>query len=161
MTAQQLNASILRYWSVIIGVLVGAVLIPVVQTEWESWRTERRIIAEQGTPVVKAKAEILEREPGMVILRVTGEKLRECKLVGTQAFSVRDSVMTPAWMEREWPMPLSLTPRPIGPFDMGMIKVWPVGDDADEVVLYVLHTCGTHNVEVRSTLARVNLNGNK
>lgn len=161
MTIQQLNASILRYWSVIIGVLVGAVLLPVVQTEWSSFSTARRILAEQGTPVVNAAAEIRRRESGAVVLHVTGEKLRDCKLIGTQAFSVRKSVMTSARMEREWPFPLALTHRPIGPFDMGMIKVWPVGDDADEVVLYVLHTCGTHNVEVRSTLARVNLNGNK
>lgn len=161
MTSQQLNASILRYWSLILGVIVGAVLLPVVQTEWASWRTERRIIAEQGTPVVKASAGILRREPGAVVLHVTGVKLRDCKLVGTQAFSVRQSVMTPARMEREWPFPLTLTPRPIGPFDMGRVRVWPVGDDAEEVVLYALHTCGAHNVEVRSTLARVNLNDDK
>lgn len=158
MTSQQFNASILRHWSVILGLIVGAVLLPVMQTEWASWRIERRIIAEQGTPVVKASAEILHREPGAVVLHITGEKLRDCKLVGTQAFSVRNAVMTAARMEREWPMPLVLTPRPIGPFDMGRIRVWPVGDDAEEVVLYALHTCGSHNVEVRSTLARVNLN---
>lgn len=158
MTSQQLNASILRYWSVIIGLAVGAVLLPVVHEEWQSLRIEQNIIAEHGTPVIRASATLIRRETDSVVMHVTGVKLRDCKLVGMQAFSVRNSVMTAAKMELDGHVPIAMIQRPIGPFDMGAVRVWPVGMDADEVVLYEMHTCGPQNVEIRSTLARVVLN---
>lgn len=149
-----------RHWSILAGVAIGVLLIPVISAEWQAWRHERQILAEQGTPVVQASAVIVERKPDAVLLRVTGVKVRDCKLVGTQAFSVHQSVMSIARMERVGgPVPINLTPRPVGPFDMGVIRVWPVTNEADEVVLYALHTCGPLNIEVRSTLARVALNG--
>ena len=111
--------------------------------------------------MVQATATIIRREADAVVLRVTGVKLRDCKLVGTQAFSVRNSVMTAATMERHGPIPIAMIPRPVGYFDMGEVRVWPVGADAEEVVLYALHVCGAKEIEVRSTLARVGLNDNK
>lgn len=152
-------AIIRHHWSIFLGLAVGAVLIPVVNEEWKTWRHDVRIAAEQGTPVVEATATILRRDEDSVILHVTGHKLRDCKLVGTQAFSVKNSVMMVARMQRSGELPIDLTPRPVGAFDMGAVRVWPVGQDADEVVLYALHTCGALNIEVRSTLARVALNG--
>lgn len=150
--------SIIRnHWSIGAGFLAGIFLLPVISEEYGAWRDTRALIAEQGTPVVQAEAVIVSREASAVVLRVTGVKLRDCKLVGTQAFSVTRSVMTTARMEREGPVPINMIPRPIGPFDMGEVRVWPVGVNADEVVLYALHTCGTRNIEVRSTLARVKL----
>jgi len=150
-----------RHWSVLLGMTVGAVLLPVVHEEWTTWRIERAIIAEQGQPVVQASATIIRREADAVVLHVTGVKLRDCKLVGTQAFSVRNSVMLAAKMERSGPVPVAMIQRPVGAFDMGEVKVWPVNLDAEEIVVYALHTCGAQNIEVRSTLARVGLNDNK
>lgn len=152
-------ARVRQNWSVFLGIAVGVVLLPIVNEEWRAWRTDIRIAAEQGTPVVDASAVIIGRDADSVILHVTGTKLRDCKLVGTQAFSVRDSIMTVAKMQRTDLLPIDLTPRPIGPFDMGAVRVWPVSLEADEVVLYALHTCGPLQIEVRSTLARVRLNG--
>lgn len=150
---------IFRHWSAILGLIVGIGFIPVISQEWQSWRLEQQTADEQGTPVVQAEASIVRREPDAVVLRVTGVKLRDCKLVGTQAFSVINSVMTAAKMERAGPVPIAMIPRPVGPFDMGEVRVWPVGMEAEEVVLYALHTCGSRNIEVRSTLARVALRG--
>lgn len=154
--------SLRHHWSIGAGLLIGFILLPIIQTEWHEYKETQDMLAEQGTPVVAASAVIVDREPDAVLLSVKGVKLRDCKLVGTQAFSVREAVMSIAKLERVGgPVPINLTPRPVGPFDMGIIRVWPVGSDADEVVLYALHTCGLRNIEVRSTLARVNLHDDK
>lgn len=105
--------------------------------------------------MVQASAEIIKRDHDSIVLHVTGTKLRECRLVGTQAYSVMNKVMSVARMERVYPFALEYVQRPVGPFDMGHVRVWPVGSSAQEVVLYALHTCGAKNIEVRSTLARV------
>lgn len=158
MNAKQLTTKASNHWSIIVGLVLGAVFIPIFQDEWAAWRMERNLISEQGTPVVQASAEIIKRDHDSVVLHVTGTKLRDCKLVGTQAYSVMNKVMSLARMERVYPFPLEYVQRPVGPFDMGHVRVWPVGSSAHEVVLYALHTCGAQTIEVRSTLARVALN---
>jgi hypothetical protein len=146
-----------QHWSIAVGVVVGLVLLPVVSTEWQAWRAETKMIAEQGTPVIRETAAVIvARDDESVTVRVTGEKVRDCRLIGLQAFSVHHSVMLPARMKRLG-AELHPIPRPPGPFDMGDVTVWPVSTEAQALVLYALHTCGPQGIEVRSTLARVTL----
>ena len=155
-----MTASIHRFliptWHMLAGLLIGALLMPIAYREWDAWRDSSAMLAERGTPVIQSSGRIVERSADSVVVHITGEKLRDCKIVGIQGFSLNLSgVMTAASIVKLTAHLPQLTDRPVGPFDAGFWRIWPVSADARKVRVYVLHAC--NGVEVRSILAEVAL----
>ena len=148
-----------QHWAVFVGLIVGALILPGADDAWQKWRFEREREAEQSTPVVVASGKIVERTATSVLIHITGTKLRECRFMGLQAYTVdTGGVMTAAQLERVG-VPMMAHSRPLGPFDAGTFRVWPLVDDARGVTIYVSYQCGVH--EVRALLAQVALNDNR
>lgn len=145
-------------WHLFAGLIVGAVLIPIVAREWDEWRDESHRQEQIATPVIKTHVEIAGRDAESVTVHITGEKLRPCNFVGLQAYAIdAEGVMTLANISR----PDSTSPppvtRPVGRFDAGLWRIWPLDVRAQSVRVYVVHSC--NGVDVRSVFAQVSIRG--
>lgn len=145
-------------WHLFAGLIVGAILIPIVAREWDGWRDEVHRQEQISTPVIKTQVEIAGRDAASVTIHVTGEKLRACVFVGLQAFAIdKSGVMTLANIARPdntGPRPVT---RPVGRFDAGLWRIWPLDVDADSVRVYIVHNCD--GVDVHSVFAQVAIRG--
>lgn len=156
MTALHRHSHGLLSWHMLAGVMLGAIVIPLLHTEFAAWRESARITQQRGTPVVRASARVVEQVSDSVVVHITGQKLRDCAIVGLQAFALdRSGVMAAATLTKVGAT-APLVNRPVGPFDAGWWRVWPTGTTAQRVRIYVTHTCA--GVDVRSVLAEVDLN---
>jgi len=114
---------------------------------WVAW--------DHTAPVVVAKGELVSREPDNVVIRLAGEKKRECRYVGIQAYSkMQDDTLRDASIRRVDQMANENT-RPLGKFDMGVWDIRPT-TGATAVEVYVQHSCRAG--DLRSTkMAEVKL----
>lgn len=92
-------------------------------------------------PVVEMKGELVSRDGDMVVLHITGRKNRECQYGGLQAYSVdvegerRDALYAKVGQAE------TARTKPIGVYDIGFWRVWPVTTGSVGVVMYVQHYC--------------------
>ena len=104
----------------------------VVVFAWVAW--------DHFSPVVIARGELVAREPDNVVIRLAGEKKRECRYAGIQAYSkMPDDTLRDASIRRVDQMANDLT-RPIGKFEMGVWDIRPT-TGATAVEVYVQHSC--------------------
>ena len=147
-----------QHWSIILGLLLGGLVIPISWQEWQRFSAEREAEFQRGTPVIESHATIVERGADSLLINVVGHKLRECDFIGLQAYTVDASgVMSIADISRIGPIPARAQNRPVGPFDSGVWRIWPVGASPVSVVVYAMHQC--EGIDVRSVFAQVQLDG--
>ena len=100
-------------------------------------------------PVVRAQGALLSHDSNSVVLALSGQKLRECRYAGVQAYSrMPDGTLRDATIKRI-DQPAGGLTRPVGTFDMGQWDIRPT-DGAAAVVVFVQHSCRAD--DLRSTL---------
>lgn len=103
-------------------------------------------------PVVVSQSRLVSRTDTEAVVAVTLTKQRVCEFSSLQAYSrMRDGVLHSAHAERV-DFPVSGVSRPVGTYDAGRWRVWPISG-AEGVVLYVQHDCNGRIVS--STFADV------
>ena len=147
-----------EHWSIVVGIMLGVLVLPVVDEEYRRFRDAQEQAAESSQPVVEARGVIVERLPNAVIVQISGRKLRNCRFVGLQAYTIdKDEEQSLAKITRmDETIPSSVT-RPVGAFNAGLWRIEPLKDDPVRATVWVTHECRGHSVT--SVLATVALNG--
>jgi hypothetical protein len=100
---------------------------------------------DQFVPVVRMQGEVVSRTEDAVVVRMWGEKVRDCRFVGIQGFSrIGDGVNRDMRITRI-DMPSKGETKPRGTFDIGMWELRPL-KDATHVSVWVQHTCGADDL---------------
>jgi hypothetical protein len=99
-------------------------------------------------PVVRMQGEVVSRTESAVVVRMWGEKIRDCRFVGIQGFSrIGDNINRDTIIKRI-DMPSEGKTKPRGTFDIGQWELYPI-DGATHVSVWVQHSCGQD--DLRST----------
>lgn len=143
-------------WPVAVAIVAGFALLPPVHQEYRAWAVQRAILAELAQPVVKLTGRLVQRDDTQVLMRITGEKLRSCRYAGITAFAINASgVRRGANIELVGAVPQRGVTVPVGAYDFGLWRVWPVDADAAVIMVFVEHVCGS--VIVQTMAAEVRL----
>ena len=135
MKASTLNLLRTAPYTIVISALLGFAVAPGIIQMW----TEGLRWYDATRPVVRMKAEVIEREENSITLRLTGEKLRNCAYLGLYAYGVDvNGVLHDVYREKV-DVPENRTTRPVGVQDFGDWKVWPVRFAS--VTMYSRHDC--------------------
>lgn len=140
----------MRY-TILFGMIVGLFVSPmlgdiVTSKAWEWY--------DRAYPVVDFKGELVAREAAAVIVKIEGRKLRDCIYVDKSLQSYRidvNDVLADAFEQKLDPVTLAdsktvSASSPVGYVSLGTWRVWPVLDKTRNIVMYVKHLCGTHQV---------------
>ena len=95
-------------------------------------------------PVVVMDADIVARAADSVDLHIYGKKQRDCRYMGIQSFLKTQAVLSDANQKRT-SMPETGQTKPLGNFDIGVWRVWPIAG-AEHVLMYVQHSCNGRHV---------------
>ena len=90
-------------------------------------------------PVVKMSGTLVSRNSSTATIHVKGEKLRQCRFVSLHAYTRKKDVMSDAYKERLGRVEDGVN-KQVGQHDLGNWTIWPL-DDADTVVMTVMHDC--------------------
>lgn len=123
-------------WTVLLAAFAGFFLAPVGQTWWRSVLYGY----DDARPVVVMTGKLVSRNGDEVYIHMGGKKMRQCDYLRVQAYSrAMDGRLSDSYIRR-----VDIAERgdskPIGAFDLGTWRIWPVGD-AVGVVVYVQHDC--------------------
>jgi hypothetical protein len=91
-------------------------------------------------PVVWTRGELVEKADSSVTIRMSGYKLRACRYVGIQAYSIGKSDMRQDAFIRRIDLESRGTTRPRGRYDLGLWEIRPT-TGATGVVVYAQHAC--------------------
>lgn len=143
-------------WPTAAAILVGFALLPILHREYADWAEAREAAAQQARPVVVMHGRLVQRDAYSVWLHIAGAKLRACRYMGLTAYSVdAQGVRRDANIERSDGIESRGDTKPPGDYDLGVWRVWPVGDEAVRALVSVEHDCA--GVIVRSVIAEVAL----
>ena len=128
--------SIKRYpIALLIGAIFGLLASPIsVQITDAVFRPFDRAF-----PVVEMQGVIISRSGDAVDIHMSGTKNRECTYVQLLPYAVRGDRMHDLSIQRLDSIVKGDT-KPLGNFDIGVWRVWPVGG-ASAVVIMVQHIC--------------------
>jgi hypothetical protein len=102
---------------------------------WLGW-----VAYDEFVPVVRMQGELVSRTENAVVVRMWGEKVRDCRFVGIQGFSrVGDGINRDMRIKRIDLESVGET-KPRGHFDIGHWQLHPL-DGATHVVVWVQHSC--------------------
>ena len=120
---------------VVVGAMLGGAVVPAVQGMLDMF--------DQQNPVVVVRATVLSVTAEDIVVRLSGEKRRDCQYIGLQAYTRAKGARTLADAYiRRLDMPETGITRPIGTFaSMGEWRIWPRAD-AGVVLIYAQHSCG-------------------
>lgn len=122
--------------AVIVGALTGLSLV----LWWPLLIDLTERATDTAYPVVVSESRLVSRTDTEAVVAVVITKQRKCDFRSLQAYSkMRDGVLHSAHTERV-DFPVSGISRPVGTYDAGRWKVWPISG-AEGVVLYVQHDC--------------------
>lgn len=142
-------------WPLAAAVLVGFALLPIVEREYVSWRNSAHQDQQRAMPVVRMTGELVRREGMEVWIHIRGAKLRDCRFGGLTAYAIDGGVRRDANIERADGIAVTGSTKPIGTYDIGVWRIWPVHGSADTVLVAVEHICD--GVAIRSVIAEVPL----
>ena len=143
-------------WPLGAAILMGFALLPPIEHEYQAWAAQRAMESELSRPVVKMTGQLLERGTDDVLLRIEGEKIRPCKYAGILAFSLDVTGQRHAAnIARVAPIAQTNKTLPVGSYDFGTWRVWPVDSRAAVILVYVEHVCSA--VVVQTLAAEVRL----
>ena len=147
-----------RHWSIIVGIVAGALVLPAAWHDVVAWRDAAEQQRQESTPVIAQSSVLVSARPDEVIIHVKGERLRgdECEYRGAAAYTLAPGRSPKlANVERMGDVQLRQHTRPVGPFDGGLWRVWPLEDGATTVLIQARYICVGH--PVRATLAQVSI----
>jgi hypothetical protein len=143
-------------WPVAAAIVVGFVLVPIVAREYEAWSVRQAERREMAHPVVTMTGRMVQRDAESVWVHIQGQKHRDCRYLGLTAHSIdMAGVRRDANVERADGIRERGSTKSPGNYDIGVWRVWPVGDDAQAVLVAVEHDCS--GVSIRSIIAEVRL----
>lgn len=144
-------------WPLVAAIVVGFALLPSAQREYEDWAAHREVQRQQASPVVRMAGVLVARDAHSVHIHIRGEKLRECRYAGLQAYAIdTHGVRHDANIQRADTVQDTGRTKPPGRYDLGVWRVWPITLDAVRILVAVEHLCGG-SVSVRSVIAEVAL----
>ena len=109
---------------------------------------------ETSTPVVEMIGSVVERTDEFVLIHITGKKLRACEYMHMSAFTKSDEgYLRDAFLDRIG-KPIVGATKPVGLYDLGLWKVWPL-EGGTHASVFVQHDCGGE--PVLSKIADVSL----
>lgn len=139
-----------RWWSVLAGLLLGGMVAPVLYVEYTAWATERARIETRRLPVIQTQTSLVERSQSTAVVHVVGEKLRDCRYQGLQAYVLDGGRMRSTTVARVNGTERN-TNRPLGPFDAGQ---WSIEVPRNlPAVIWATYDCD--GVAVFSVFARI------
>lgn len=104
-------------------------------------------------PVLSMSGRLVDYKPGEVTVHITGRKNRgeECRLIGVYGYTYTGDRMVPRKdaIAQRIDLPQSGRPRSEGFYDIGIWRVWPVGDDAKTVEVWTHHECYGRPVQTK------------
>lgn len=119
----------------IFAFLVGALLSPLVA----NISPMSGNLYDKIYPVVTMVGKIKGRNEDSVDVQMGGTKHRSCKFLRLQGFTRLDGVLRDSNITRIDAKSEGIT-KPLGTFDIGVWRVWPINGGTD-VVVYVNHDC--------------------
>lgn len=133
-------------WTIFFGVMLGVFSAPVGQTWWHYVLA----IYDDAKPVVVMAGTLVQRDgPDGVVLHLAGEKKRSCRYLSMQAYTIlRDGRLSDASAFRI-DKPADGHSKPLGLFDLGLWRIWPVTHDAAAVEVYAHYDCDDRIVITR------------
>ena len=123
-------------WTLFLGVITGVLFGPVGGAGWGYVQS----VYDDVRPVVRMSGEIVGRDGSSVLIKVTGEKLRDCRYLRISAFAKIDDRADDVYAKREDAPENGLT-KPRGKYSAGVWRVWPVVDMTQIIEMYVQHDC--------------------
>ena len=126
-------------WTIICGVLVGVMLGPWGISVWSFANS----LYDQAYPVVKMSGQIISRDADSVLIKIAGQKLRDCRYVRLSAYGDDGDESTPTddlYIRRE-DVPENGFTRPRGFYSIGTWRVWPVRSAIKLIDVYAQHDC--------------------
>jgi hypothetical protein len=126
---------ILVFTMAIVGAFLGGAVVPAIQSGLEAF--------DQANPVVVMRATLEQSDADQIVIRLAGEKRRDCQYLSMQAYTrMRGSdLLRDAYMQRIDTPETGVT-RPIGVYEsFGTWRIWP-RNEATAVAVYAQHSCG-------------------
>lgn len=131
-------------FTIIVGMGLGALLVPV-GTSLTDWMADQY---DRTFPVVVMTGALLSMSDNEAIVSLQGRKLRECAYIRTRAYAMDgDGDMHDTYIARV-DMPETGETRPVGSFQSGVWRVWPL-PNSRAIVIYMNHLCGSRLVVTR------------
>ena len=93
-------------------------------------------------PLVRMQGNLVSRDADSVLIHIAGDKLRTCQFVQLDSYAtdsiglVRDANET-----RVDGQAYDSASKPLGSYDLGMWRIYPLGTNAVSVQMYVEHSC--------------------
>lgn len=119
--------------TVVLAVLVGVAIAPGGGFDW------LYALYDDVRPVVTMSGTLVSRDADSALIDIAGEKHRSCQFLSIRAYSMRDGTLMDANIERV-DRPQDGHTKPVGRYDIGRWRVWPV-KHAVGVKVYVKHSC--------------------
>ena len=108
------------------------------------------------SPVVVMEGKLIKRDVDSVVVHVSGTKLRSCQFLQIDSYSVdATGRMRDANETRIDGMDYDGASKPVGEYDLGMWRIYPLGTKATGVQMYVEHSCAGRIVLTK--IADINL----
>jgi hypothetical protein len=94
-------------------------------------------------PVVTMQGKLVGRgDDGSVFVHITGTKNRDCQFLQIDSYSTNKmGFVRDANEERVGGYPVNGASKPVGTYDLGVWRVFPVDKDAIRSRMYVEHSC--------------------
>lgn len=106
-------------------------------------------------PVVQMVGSLVAKPANTAIIHIVGRKLRACEFVNMTAYThVGSGAFVDAFLERVDAAPAIVSTKPVGNYDLGNWRVWPIAG-ATEVDIFLQHRCD--DTLVFSQIAEVKL----
>lgn len=99
-------------------------------------------------PVVVMEGTLVTRlDDGSAVIHLTGEKRRDCAYVKIDSYSMNQlGIIKDANQERVDGVPNDGASKPVGKYDLGTWRIFPVDPDASKVSMYSVHRCSDRTV---------------
>lgn len=128
-------------FTIVIGLSLGGLLVPL-GTSLYDWLADRY---DGAFPVVEMHGKLLSHGDNEAVIALGGRKLRDCSYIRIQAYSVgADGNMSDTFIART-DIPEHGGTRPIGEFQIGTWRVWPLPNSRG-ITVYINHLCGSRIV---------------
>lgn len=124
-------------WTILTAVIVGYMLSPFTQLGASTFFR----MYDAMFPVVTAHGELTSRDSDSIYVHITGTKHRDCQYLQIDSYySTPAGMLWDANETRTDLLPIDGASKPVGPFDIGVWRIFPVSG-ASSVQLYVEHSC--------------------
>lgn len=137
----QVNHPVETVWNVrwtitvtlVIGIFLSSSLTDYILYTYRMWWDATH-------PVVVTSGTLVTRTETIATIHIKGEKMRDCTFIALHAYTRKNGTLSTANKERFELITEGPSNKPLGKYDAGKWKIWPLGD-ADTVLMSVMHNC--------------------